>query len=56
MRLYPLCFFKENLEVFFEEVGRINGWTHFFDDDAGGSVHGMAKGDLSDFGIWQFQR
>ncbi len=40
----------ENLEVLFSDGYRVMGLTHFFDNELGGSAHGVAKGGLTDFG------
>lgn len=40
----------ENLDRFYDAGIRMIGLTHFFDNEAGGSAHGVAKGGLTDFG------
>jgi microsomal dipeptidase-like Zn-dependent dipeptidase len=40
----------DHLDVLFEAGYRMIGLTHFFDNEAGGSAHGMEKGGLSPFG------
>jgi len=40
----------ENLDRFYDAGIRMIGITHFFDNEAGGSAHGAAKGGLTDFG------
>ncbi len=40
----------ENLDRIYEEGVRMLGPTHFFDNELGGSAHGITKGGLSDFG------
>lgn len=39
-----------NLQVFYDAGFRMMGLTHFFDNELGGSAHGMSKGGLTDFG------
>lgn len=39
-----------NLDIFFEAGYRMIGLTHFFDNEVGGSAHGVEKGGLSEFG------
>jgi len=39
-----------NIDVLFEAGYRMVGLTHFFDNDVGGSAHGIVKGGLTDFG------
>eukprot|EP00041_Stephanoeca_diplocostata_P016099 m.313178 g.313178 ORF g.313178 m.313178 type:complete len:496 (+) comp20254_c0_seq1:102-1589(+) len=39
-----------NIDRFFADGVRMAGLTHFFDNDLGGSAHGIAKGGLSTFG------
>jgi membrane dipeptidase len=40
----------EHLEILFEAGYRMIGLTHFFDNDYGGSAHGVEQGGLSDLG------
>lgn len=40
----------ENLDKLFNEGVRMLGPTHFFDNELGGSAHGVSKEGLSDFG------
>jgi microsomal dipeptidase-like Zn-dependent dipeptidase len=40
----------ENLDTLFQAGFRMIGLTHFFDNEAGGSAHGLEKGGLTDFG------
>lgn len=40
----------ENLEEFYKGGVRMIGLTHFFDNELGGSAHGVDKGGLTDFG------
>lgn len=40
----------DNLDRFYDAGIRMIGITHFFDNEAGGSAHGVAKGGLTDFG------
>ncbi len=40
----------ENLDRIYEEGVRMLGPTHFFDNELGGSAHGISKSGLSDFG------
>ena len=40
----------ENLDKLYAEGVRMIGPTHFFDNELGGSAHGITKGGLSDFG------
>jgi microsomal dipeptidase-like Zn-dependent dipeptidase len=39
-----------NLDLFFERGIRLMSPTHFFDNDLGGSAHGLRKGGLTDKG------
>lgn len=48
--LHPLEGKLENVERLFEAGFRIAGLTHFFDNEVGGSAHGIAKGGLTPFG------
>lgn len=47
---HPLAGDLNNLEIFFESGYRMIGLTHFFDNEVGGSAHGVEKGGLSEFG------
>jgi microsomal dipeptidase-like Zn-dependent dipeptidase len=40
----------ENLAVLYEAGFRMIGLQHFFDNEAGGSAHGVARGGLTQFG------
>jgi len=40
----------ENLDKLFEQGLRISGLTHFFDNDLGGSLHGISGEGLTEFG------
>jgi membrane dipeptidase len=40
----------ENVDVFFQNGVRFSGFAHFFDNDLGGSAHGMKKFGMTDFG------
>ncbi len=40
----------DNVDVLFRAGFRMMGLTHFFDNQLGGSAHGMSKGGLSEFG------
>ena len=46
----------DNLARLYDVGFRIIGLTHFFDNDAGGSAHGIAKGGLTPFGHDLVQR
>jgi len=46
----------ENLDKIYEEGVRMLGPTHFFDNELGGSAHGMSKEGLSEFGHQVIQR
>lgn len=46
----------ENLDKLYEEGVRMVGPTHFFDNELGGSAHGVAKGGLTEFGRTVIQR
>lgn len=39
-----------NLETIYQAGVRMIGLTHFFDNEVGGSAHGIKKGGLTDFG------
>lgn len=40
----------ENLDKIYDEGVRMIGLTHFFDNELGGSAHGISKDGLTDFG------
>ena len=40
-----------NVELLFKQGFRIIGFTHFFDNELGGSAHGLHKGGITEFGI-----
>lgn len=40
----------ENLDVVYQAGVRMIGLTHFFDNEVGGSAHGIEQGGLSEFG------
>ncbi len=40
----------ENVDLAYKAGFRMIGLTHFFDNEAGGSAHGLEKGGLTDFG------
>ncbi|MGH8354379.1 MAG: dipeptidase, partial [Pseudomonas sp.] len=48
--LHPLEGRLENLERLYDAGFRIAGLTHFFDNEVGGSAHGLEKGGLTPFG------
>lgn len=41
---------RENLDVLYDAGFRMAGLTHFFDNELAGSMHGIKKGGLTDFG------
>ncbi|WP_313814351.1 dipeptidase [Glutamicibacter sp.] len=45
-----------NLDVLYADGMRMAGLTHFFDNEAAGSMHGEAKGGLTDLGRAAVQR
>ncbi len=47
---HPLEGAIEKLDVLFDEGLRIVGLTHFFDNELGGSLHGISAAGLTDFG------
>ncbi len=47
---HPLEGDLENLDLLFDQGLRITGLTHFFDNELGGSLHGISKEGLNDFG------
>jgi membrane dipeptidase len=48
--LHPLEGTLTNVERLYDAGFRITGLTHFFDNEVGGSAHGLAKGGLTPFG------
>lgn len=48
--LHPLEGQIDNVDILFDAGFRIAGLTHFFDNEVGGSAHGMVKGGLTPFG------
>lgn len=48
--LHPLEGKLENIDVMYNAGFRIMGLTHFFDNEVGGSAHGLEKGGLTPFG------
>ncbi|NQD92295.1 dipeptidase [Pseudomonas sp. CrR25] len=48
--LHPLEGRLENLDRLYDAGFRIAGLTHFFDNEVGGSAHGLAKGGLTPLG------
>lgn len=48
--LHPLEGKVENVDVLFDAGFRMGGLTHFFDNELGGSAHGVSKGGLTEFG------
>lgn len=40
----------ENIDTLYDAGFRIMGITHFFDNELGGSAHGISKGGLTEFG------
>lgn len=48
--LHPLEGQLENLDRLYDAGFRITGLTHFFDNEVGGSAHGLEKGGLTPFG------
>ncbi|MCD6639262.1 MAG: dipeptidase [Nocardioides sp.] len=40
----------DNLQVLFDAGARMAGFTHFFDNEVSGSMHGVDKGGLTDLG------
>ena len=53
---HPLEGDIDNLDRLFDKGLRIAGLTHFFDNELGGSLHGMSGEGLSDFGRAVVQR
>lgn len=48
--LHPLEGKLENIDRMYDAGFRIMGLTHFFDNEVGGSAHGLKKGGLTEFG------
>ncbi|MFC5696555.1 dipeptidase [Pseudomonas sp. GCM10022186] len=48
--LHPLERKLENVDRLYDAGFRIAGLTHFFDNEVGGSAHGLEKGGLTPFG------
>ena len=48
--LHPLEGKLENVDRLYDAGFRITGLTHFFDNELGGSAHGLEKGGLTPFG------
>ena len=48
--LHPLEGKLENVDTLFDAGFRMAGLTHFFDNEVGGSAHGVEKGGLTPFG------
>lgn len=48
--LHPLEARLENVDRLYDAGFRMAGLTHFFDNEVGGSAHGMEKGGLTPFG------
>jgi microsomal dipeptidase-like Zn-dependent dipeptidase len=48
--LQPLEGQLENVDRLYDAGFRMTGLTHFFDNEVGGSAHGVDKGGLTDFG------
>ncbi len=48
--LHPLEGKLENVDRLYDAGFRITGLTHFFDNEVGGSAHGIEKGGLTPFG------
>lgn len=46
----------ENLDALYESGYRVMGLTHFFDNEVGGSAHGVSKGGLTSFGRQVLER
>jgi microsomal dipeptidase-like Zn-dependent dipeptidase len=53
---HPLEGKIENLDRLHEQGLRIIAFTHFFDNELGGSLHGVSKAGLTDFGRQVVQR
>ncbi|MEE9270480.1 MAG: dipeptidase [Candidatus Krumholzibacteria bacterium] len=46
----------DNIDALYEAGFRVMGPTHFFDNELGGSAHGVAKGGLTEFGRRAIER
>jgi microsomal dipeptidase-like Zn-dependent dipeptidase len=53
---HPLQGKIENLDRLYEQGMRLVAFTHFFDNELGGSLHGVSKAGLTDFGRQVVQR
>ena len=53
---HPLQGKIENLDRLYEQGLRLVAFTHFFDNELGGSLHGVSKAGLTDFGRQVVQR
>lgn len=54
--LHPLEGKLENVDKLYDAGFRMAGLTHFFDNEVGGSAHGLEKGGLTPFGRQVVQR
>lgn len=54
--LHPLEGKLENVDKLYDAGFRMTGLTHFFDNEVGGSAHGLEKGGLTPFGRSVVQR
>lgn len=54
--LHPLEGKLENVDKLYDAGFRMTGLTHFFDNELGGSAHGLEKGGLTPFGRQVVQR
>ncbi len=54
--LHPLEGKLDNVDRLFDAGFRMAGLTHFFDNEVGGSAHGLEKGGLTPFGRQVVQR
>ncbi|MGQ0710266.1 MAG: dipeptidase [Rhodoferax sp.] len=54
--LHPLQGQLDNVDRLYDAGFRIAGLTHFFDNEVGGSAHGLQKGGLTPFGRAVVQR
>ena len=54
--LHPLEGKLENVDKLYDAGFRMTGLTHFFDNEVGGSAHGLEKGGLTPFGRQVVQR
>lgn len=54
--LHPLEGKLENVDKLYDAGFRITGLTHFFDNEVGGSAHGLEKGGITPFGRSVVQR